>query len=538
MQKTINYTKYVFWLLALLPIFLMRDFAKGNELTYLSIADQALQNGNLFAFYNHGAIYADKPPLYIWLIMLGEKFWNSHCMLWMGIFSIVPAFVILYIMDKWCTPIIDKKYRTAGQWLLLTTGLFIGSTVIVRMDMLMSMFIVLALYTFYKMYTEGITVKRQFLLPFYIFLAVFTKGPLGLLIPVLSIFVFLIAEKKTKQLKYYLGWKTWAILVTFCFLWFMMVFIEGGKTYLYNLLFHQTFGRAYKAFAHRTGFFYYFYAVIYSMAPWIILYICVIYEGIKKKLIVHPIQRFFLTVFVVTFVLLSCISSKIEIYLLPAYPFIVFLVASLMKQTENETGPIVGLFLPALCFTLSLPAMLIMRNLRLLPTWQNPFIYAATAILSFGGVVMLVQLIKTINSIKHDVDVYGQPHESVFMVKNIRMICLATMFALFVASGSLPNLNDDIGYSQLAKNVTSLAKENNIYCYYSYHIKNANAMDYYLDMPVTEIPKPNPELLSLVSKPYLFFVPTKYWLTNKELQKITSGKKHYQKGKYSFFVCY
>ena len=64
--------KYLFWLIALIPIFLMRDIAKGNELTYLSIAEQALRNGNFFAFYNHGAIYVDKPPLYIWLVMLGE----------------------------------------------------------------------------------------------------------------------------------------------------------------------------------------------------------------------------------------------------------------------------------------------------------------------------------------------------------------------------------------------------------------------------------------------------------------------------------
>ena len=28
--------KYLFWLIALIPIFLMRDVAKGNELTYLS----------------------------------------------------------------------------------------------------------------------------------------------------------------------------------------------------------------------------------------------------------------------------------------------------------------------------------------------------------------------------------------------------------------------------------------------------------------------------------------------------------------------
>jgi len=55
---------YLFWLLALLPMMIGRDFTPDNELRYLSIVDEALRNGTLFAFTNQGEIYADKPPLY------------------------------------------------------------------------------------------------------------------------------------------------------------------------------------------------------------------------------------------------------------------------------------------------------------------------------------------------------------------------------------------------------------------------------------------------------------------------------------------
>ena len=56
---------FLFTIICLIPEMLMRDFTPSNELRYLSIADEALAGGNFFAFFNHGAAYADKPPLYL-----------------------------------------------------------------------------------------------------------------------------------------------------------------------------------------------------------------------------------------------------------------------------------------------------------------------------------------------------------------------------------------------------------------------------------------------------------------------------------------
>ena len=55
---------YLIWFVALLPVMILRDFTPDNELRYLSIVDEALQNSDVFTFTNQGEIYADKPPLY------------------------------------------------------------------------------------------------------------------------------------------------------------------------------------------------------------------------------------------------------------------------------------------------------------------------------------------------------------------------------------------------------------------------------------------------------------------------------------------
>ena len=62
----------------LLPLLLMRDYTPSNELRYLNIVDDAIESGNFFTFYDHGEPYADKPPLYFWVMMLLRKIAGSQ----------------------------------------------------------------------------------------------------------------------------------------------------------------------------------------------------------------------------------------------------------------------------------------------------------------------------------------------------------------------------------------------------------------------------------------------------------------------------
>ena len=97
--------------LCLAPVMAMRDFSPGNELRYLSIADEAIANGDVFAFTNHGLAYADKPPLYFWLIMLCRLIFGTHSMFVLSLFSFIPAMVIIAVMDKWMcgsTPVKER----------------------------------------------------------------------------------------------------------------------------------------------------------------------------------------------------------------------------------------------------------------------------------------------------------------------------------------------------------------------------------------------------------------------------------------------
>ena len=63
---------FVLMFITLFPVLCMRDVSPSNELRYLSIADEAIANGDVMTFTNQGKDYADKPPLYFWMIMLSR----------------------------------------------------------------------------------------------------------------------------------------------------------------------------------------------------------------------------------------------------------------------------------------------------------------------------------------------------------------------------------------------------------------------------------------------------------------------------------
>ena len=311
-----NIKPYPYFLLfaLVLPVLLFRDFTPNNELKYLSIADEALREGHFFTFYNQGEVYADKPPLYFWFIMLCKWIFGEYHMLVLSLFSIIPALVSIHVMNKWVEEDTTPRSRWNASLMLYTSAFFIGSGLVLRMDMLMCMFILLALYTFYKQYSGKGRPLDRFLLPVYIFLAIFSKGPVGFIVPVVSITVFLIVKKEIRQFGRYLGWSEWGILLGLCAIWFGCVYIEGGNAYLNNLLFNQTVNRAIDSFHHKEAFWYYGITIWYSIAPWSLLYIATIIIALRKKLLTTDKEKFFLTVIVSSFVLLSMFSAYYNLF--------------------------------------------------------------------------------------------------------------------------------------------------------------------------------------------------------------------------------
>lgn len=501
-----KYLLFIGLCVAIIPILLIRDYTPSNELRYLSIADEALRNHTFFTFTNHGVVYADKPPLYLWIVMGLRWLLGSHQMWALALASVLPALVIVHVMDTWVRSEMGQSLRSTARMMLLTSAFFLGAAITMRMDMLMCMFIVLAMRSFWRIYTDSEHKEREkWLFAIYLFLALFTKGPLGILIPLLGIVVFLITERKPRRIAETWGWRTWLVLLVGCALWWGMVYAEGGKEYLDNLLFHQTVDRAVHAFHHKRPFYYYLICMWYCLAPWALLVIGSIVMSWRKKAKKSSMQSFFAITSATTLIMLSCLSGKLQIYMLPAIPFMVYAAILYLPEIEKKKWCKALLTIPMWVLTLTLPGAVVARwvapEQALL---HSPWLYIAATALSIGAAWGLYEAYK------------GKGVEQ--YEKATLRLTLGLFITLFVGGFAFDTINDQIGYAKLCEKIETLSQQSKIKEVAAWRVKNARDMDVYLHQDVREIADDGSPLDSIHTN-CLLVVPTKdagIFTTNKK----------------------
>lgn len=506
---------YLLVVVCLLPLIILRDATPSNELRYLAIADEALRDHHFFAFTFDGAPYADKPPLYLWLVMLARWLCGSHQVWLLSLLSIVPALGIVEVMYRWTRSVLPEGRQRAVALVLLTTGIFFGSAVTLRMDMLMTLFITLALRSFWLMQQAHgddsrqarRTLRRQrWLFPVWLFLALFTKGPLGILIPLVGTLTWLIAERRWREIPRYWGWRTWCVLLLGCILWFGSVWIEGGTPYLDNLVVHQTVGRAVNAFHHKRAVWFYAYTIWYTWMPWALLTVGLSLALLfKHKVMKEPLQRFFLAVGVAGFVLLSLISSKLEIYLLPVVPMLVYASAFVPVGWTQSRWTRLAVIIPCTVLALALPACVVVYALGLIsPPSITPLLIIAGAVLSIGGASALAML-------------HADRKTTLPLSRALVVASLSVVVAMFPLGWTMPALNADLGYRVLAEEGQRTANETHISRMVTWDMPDSNGMIVYLGHNVEIIPR-NDSLPS--DRPFVLMTKTR------NLHRLPAGTRY------------
>ena len=499
-------TVVILMLLCLSPLMALRDYTPSNELRYLSIVDEAIEQGHVFAFTSHGEDYADKPPLYFWLMMLFKMLLGEHNMYVLSLLSFIPACIIIVVMDKWLRQaypdVFSPGQRAAAALMLATTGLFLGMTVFLRMDMMMCMWIVLALWTFWK-WDNGIGREsaHRLLLPVYTFLALFTKGPVGVLVPPVAIIVILAASRRWKDIGKHLGLVFWGLLAALCVVWFTGAFLEGGAGYLKNLLFHQTVDRAVNSFSHKAPVWYYLVIIWAVMAPWCLATVPAPVSGLVKKRGSEEkpsgYEKTLALTSLSTFVMLSCFSSKLAIYLAPVFPFAVYLWPAVVHrkgwngwQTFATRIPVfLMIMLGIFAAIVGIVCMMFPKVPEFIsfPFLKSPLVMVAGLVLTFSGFKALMRSAK----------------ESSAWERPVKAVSVGLLLAVFVLSFKMPAVNDYIGYGNLCKLVPAEGQV------YTLQVHRPENMDVYLGREVYDFGKDTESFLFLAPTDGTLIVPLK-----------------------------
>lgn len=501
----------------LIPGLFLRDFTPINELKYIHIAKQMFVHDKWFILYDNGDFYTDKPPLFFWLINLTKILTGTYSLGVIGFFSVIPsilAAITAYLLVK---HYVDAKGALPAALMLMSTAGFLVAGSCIRMDMLMNLFIVLALSIFFLVYDRykrtGVIEKKSYLIYFFIGIAVLVKGPTGIIVPLMTITTFLLLEKDiglTKQIHIPTGV---LIVVTLLLLWIIPAAISGGREYLNLLLIKQTVGRSINAFAHKSPFYYYIEKSPEFFFPWFLLFsLTVLYFLLHFKK-ANSFEKFFLAWFVSTFVFFSLISSKLEIYLLPmVFPLPILTLCLLKRKTTNQRILLlISVGLPGVvlsCLPLAIP--LLDEKIDLVNLREDFLI---------GSILVSICALASIY--------YTNKNN---YRKAVTFLSAAIFILAINAELKVTKYNPIIGFKDMSQVIQTIKTEHPVKNIYSYRLSEGKYMSVYIDQRVKYITKlESVETALNINTTVLIFSKAKH---SDQLLRLPNSKILYKNARY------
>ena len=213
---------------------------------------------------------------------------------------------------------------------------FVLSRVVVH-DISLAFFITLALALFYLGYQNERHRRRLFLLGYAAMgFSVLAKGPVGVLLPVMIIGLFLIFKRQLRFLKQMqVGWGM-LILFAVAAPWYILISLKDPE-YVGYFFIKQNLGNFFaKEVRHPEPFYYYIPVPMGGMFPWSTFLPLALFRGVRARgMIYNDGTLFALIWFAVVFIFFSTASSKLGTYILPLFPAAALLVRALLHKAMH-----------------------------------------------------------------------------------------------------------------------------------------------------------------------------------------------------------
>ncbi len=308
------------------------EIRHGNALQYL------LQQGDWLVLQLNGLPYLDKPPLYFWLLA-GIQYLLPHA----GINAAQAAPAVMFIgvafsgllfvwatlaMARWAAGV-DRAGRLAAGLVVTGCVFFTGLLHYARMDLFFAALIVLSATLIFRALKQERAMLPMLLGFLCAGLAVLAKGPLGLAFPLVAALLFVCwrgAPLRLLKLDFLLG-----LLVGLApaLAWLAAIWFSGQEDFVMEIINKQVIGRALDASHHAEPWYHYLVTFPLIWLPWTFLIFFLPWERLFRKQTWQLLRNtrngerqglaFMALMFIGGFVMLSLISTKIPIYLLPLF---------------------------------------------------------------------------------------------------------------------------------------------------------------------------------------------------------------------------
>lgn len=328
-----------------------RELWFSDEIRYGAVLVEMLRSGDWLGLQLNGAPYPDKPPLYFWFLAAIAWAGGSTAPWVYFLGAAISGWLFVaagYLLARRLLPESPMTALVSGLGLIATpyvAALFQYS----RMDLLFAALIGLAYLWFYEGCREERASSRVVLAFLAAMIATFTKGPLGVALPLLAVVVWLGFERRARRL---LAWDFaagLALALGVVGLWLAARAASEGWSQLLQALDQQVFQRAVSAWHHKEPVWHYVVVLPLIWLPWTFLLLLpsvrgLLVDGLRSlrrpaSSMEAPALRYLGLAFLSGFLLLTALSGKIHIYLLPLLaPLGIVTAHAYLRTSEAERG--------------------------------------------------------------------------------------------------------------------------------------------------------------------------------------------------------
>ncbi len=396
--------KYIIILFILSYFFLMLgngllSLTSPDEVFYAQTAKEMIQHNSWLTPYLFGQPQFEKPIFLYWLLRVAFGLFGISSFAARLFPAVFACFGVIAVYFLSLIGLKNEKKAFISSLIILSSGLYIGMARTLFTDLIFSIFILFALLAFYGGYSDK-NKKGKGLVLFFIFsaLAVLTKGPLGLFIPILIILLFLFIRKDSAFLfnKYSLwGFIAFALI---SFPWFVYMMIKYSPDFSREF-FYNDHVRRFLVAEHPSNDRWYFYplSVIGTMFPWSLFTLAALISAFKNiRQRKESFYTFLISWIVIVFIVFQFAHSKLVSYILPLFPALAVITGDFIYnaiESQNKKRLLFGISLACAIILFIMPLALIGIFLRysFYLSWKLPFYFLI--FLLFGFSILFSSLI-------------------------------------------------------------------------------------------------------------------------------------------------
>jgi len=342
----INYRKMTksstyFYLFLVLVIYLIGaeriDLMDNDATQYATIAMQMEESGNYLEPVWRDWQYLDKPPLLFWFSSwFFSIFGISH-------FTYRLPSILINLLGIFSTYMLGKRLynEKTGLYAAVIFASTFGNFVVnhdVRTDTMLTGFTIFSLWQLFD-YLQTKRVKNFMWAFVGIGLAMLTKGPIGLMVPILALGPYLAYEKRWKDIfrpEWLIGIVIIAVVLTPMVLGlYNQHGMKGVEFYFWTQSFGRLTGENY--WVDNSGYFFFVHSFLWSFIPWTILAIVAYFKKwIALFKIKTSVEVLCLSGITFVFIGMSLSSYKLPHYIYVVFPLVAILTGNFIEQSFRQ----------------------------------------------------------------------------------------------------------------------------------------------------------------------------------------------------------